>query len=83
MDVDPIAAEIAGIVNEGRDDVRIVRRDNTVRILTGDIIPFTNSQTTAGRRRRFSLELERLVLPQGWQRKRAGSHLVFERDSPK
>jgi hypothetical protein len=83
MDVGAIAAEIASIVNEGRDDVRIVRQDNTVRILTGDIIPSTNSQTTAGRRRRFSLELERLVLPQGWRRKPAGSRLVFERDSPK
>jgi hypothetical protein len=83
MDVGAIAAEIASIVNDGRDDARIVRQDNTVRILMGDIIPSTNSQTTAGRRRRFSLELERLVLPQGWRRKRAGSHLVFERDSPK
>ena len=83
VDLSAIAAEIASIVNQGRDDARIVRRDMTVRILTGDIIPSTNSQTTAGRRRRFSLGLERLVRPQGWRRKRAGSLLVFERDSPK
>jgi hypothetical protein len=80
LNVKPIAAEIASIVNEGREDHRIKRRGATyVRIKTADIIPATNKQTTAGRRKRFAEQLDLLLAPQGWRRKSAGSHLIFER----
>jgi hypothetical protein len=52
-----------------------------VRIVVSNVIPTTNKQTTAGRRRRFAVELERLLSAWAWHRKKAGSHLIFERQS--
>jgi hypothetical protein len=69
MDVTAIAAEIATIINEQREDRRMKwLAANRVRILTGEVIPATNRQTTTSRRKRFALELERLLLPLGWRR---------------
>jgi hypothetical protein len=82
LDVCAIAAEIASIVIEGRDDVRVQHRNGSVTILTADIIPLTNKQTTADRRKRFIQRLEQLLAAQGWRRRRAGRHPIFERQIP-
>ena len=83
LDVQALAATIAARVTAGQADSRIVRRGNTVRILTSQIASGDNEQTTDGRRRRFRRALEQLLQAQGWRRKNAGSHLVFERSSAK
>lgn len=81
LDVKPIAAEIAASISNGREDRRIKwRGENHVRVLVSDVIPATNQWTTSSRRKRFAAELERVLGPLGWQRKPAGSHLVFERN---
>jgi hypothetical protein len=68
LDVRAIAAEIATIINERREDTRIKwLAANRVRILTGEVILATNAQTTTSRRKRFASELERLLLPLGWR----------------
>jgi hypothetical protein len=78
LDVKAVAAEIATIINEQREDGRVKRlAANRVRILTGEVIPATNQRTTASRRKRFAQELERLLLPLGWQRTNRNS-LIFE-----
>lgn len=80
LNVKPIAAEIAAVITAAADDPRIKRRNaDSVRIILGDVIPATNNQTTSSRRKRFATELERVLLPAGWRRKDAGSHLIFER----
>jgi hypothetical protein len=80
LKVEPIADEIAALIVKGQEDKRI-KWDGAsrVRVIVGNIIPSTNKQTTHGRRKRFSKELERCLAPCGWHRKGAGSHLVFER----
>ena len=85
LDVKSLAAEIAAIIDEGRDDHRMIRRGNEVRIITAEVIPAANKQTTTGRRRRFVAAIEPLLAQFGWCRRAAGSHLIFERrpDGPK
>lgn len=81
LDVKPIAAAIAASISNGREDRRIKwRGENHARVLVSDVIPPTNQWTTSSRRKRFAAELERVLGPLGWQRKPAGSHLVFERN---
>lgn len=83
LDVKPIAAEIATLINDGREDQRLKWRGTScARVVVSEVIPATNQQTTSSRRKRFASELERLLVPFGWRRKDAGSHLVFERDRP-
>jgi hypothetical protein len=80
LDVKPIAAEIAALINDGREDKRIKwRAASRARIVVSEVIPATNQQTTSSRRKRFAAEVERLLVPFGWKRKNAGSYLVFER----
>lgn len=82
LDVKPLAAEIAALIGDRRDDARIKWAARTrVRIVVGEVIPATNQRTTTGRRRRLAAELERLLTPRDWHRRDAGSHLVFERAS--
>ena len=82
LNVKPIAAEIAAIIDERREDRRIRwRGTNSVRVLTGEVIPTTNQQTTSSRRKRFAEELERHLRPLGWERTNAGNQLVFERQN--
>ena len=80
LDLRKIAAEIAEIIDVGGQDPRLVwtGRDH-VEIHIGDIVPVTNQGTTAARRKRFAGELKLRILPLGWRRIEAGSHLIFER----
>ncbi len=80
LDVKPLAAEIAAFINAGREDQRLKwHGEGCVRVATGKVIPTTNKQTTNSRRKRFAAELESVLAPSGWHRKRSGTHLVFER----
>jgi hypothetical protein len=79
FDVRLAAEEIAAIITENRDDERVIHKGNGIRVVTGKVIPKTNAQTTAGRRKRFADELARLLVEHGWNRERRGSHLIFRR----
>jgi hypothetical protein len=82
LDVKLIAAEIAAIVSDGREDPRVKRRGpERVEIMAGKVIPTTNRQTTSSRRKRFVAEVGRLLAASGWCRASAGGHLIFERPS--
>jgi hypothetical protein len=80
LEVKPLAAEIAASICAGREDQRLKWDEaGRVRVLTSVVIPASNNQTTSSRRRRFAAELERVLVPSAWRRKRSGTHLVFER----
>ena len=67
LDVIPLAESLAQAIIEGKPDDRIKRmKDGSVRIETGSIIPLTNKQTTAGRRKRLRCALVELLGPHGW-----------------
>jgi hypothetical protein len=74
-----VAEEIAKLVEEGQADPRLKwLSDNRVRILTPKTIPNyyeSYKQTRENRRRRFYEELDKLLSPSGWKRKRN----VYER----
>jgi hypothetical protein len=57
LDVRSVAAEIAACISAGsQEDHRLRWRGaGYVRVLTSDVVPTTNKQTTAGRRRRSEL----------------------------
>jgi hypothetical protein len=80
LDVNPLASETAKMIVDGRESPWLKWMTPTrVRVVSGEVIPATNKQTTAGRRKRFGAALEQLLGPQGWRRNRSGSQLVFER----
>lgn len=80
LDVNSLATETAAMIVEGRESPWLKWSSPTrVRIVSGEVVPATNRQTTTGRRKRFGAALEDLLRPQGWRRIRSGSHLVFER----
>jgi hypothetical protein len=80
LDVKPLAAGIAALINAGREDQRLKWYGaDCVRVATSKVIPTTNTQTTSSRRKRFAGELESVLVPSGWRRKSSGTHLVFER----
>ena len=80
LDVKALAAETATLISASREDQRLKWTGaGCVRVLTGIVIPANNNQTTTSRRKRFTTELERVLLPSGWRRKKSGTHLVFER----
>jgi hypothetical protein len=75
LKVQPIAEEIAACILIGKADSRLKwKSDTNVRVLIGDVIPATNQQTTSGRRRRFRVALEALILSHGWTRKSVNSY---------
>jgi hypothetical protein len=78
LNVRPIADEIAAIIVSGKEDERVRRKGKTVTVLTGKIIPATNRQTTAARRKRLAQELERLLIAKGWRRTSKTGNLTFE-----
>jgi hypothetical protein len=70
LKVQPIAEKIAACILTGKSDSRLKwKSDTNVRVLIGDVIPAINQQTTSGRRRRFRVALEVLLLSHGWTRK--------------
>ena len=80
LDVKPLASETAAMIVDGRESPWLKWASPTrVRIIIAEVIPATNKQITAGRRKRFVAALDPLLGPQGWRRTKAGSHLVFER----
>ena len=69
LDVNPLAESLAQAIVDGKPDDRIRRmKDGSVRIKMGLIIPSTNKQTTAGRRKQLRCALVELLRPQGWAR---------------
>jgi hypothetical protein len=83
LDVRPLAAETATMISEGCQDPRLKwSGPDRVRVLTAEVIPATNKQTTAGRRGRFVAALGKLLAPHGWRQIQAGSHTIFEKNAP-
>ncbi|MGO4686224.1 hypothetical protein [Hyphomicrobium sp. 2TAF46] len=67
LDVKPIAKSLAEAIVGGASDARLKRaKDGSVRVMTNNIIPMTNKQTTAGRRKRLRVELDGLLKQHGW-----------------
>ena len=77
LNVRPLAEEVAQLIVNHVEDERLKwNKDNTVRVYIGDVIPATNKQTTAGRRKRFRKALDELLSVSGWKPKRPN---VYER----
>jgi hypothetical protein len=68
LDVRPLAAAIAEAILNNRESPSLKRfPDGRVKILIATVIPDVSyQQTVAGRRKRFRLELEKLIEPHGW-----------------
>jgi hypothetical protein len=67
LNLEPIAQELAEcIVAEAIDPRLRWLRNGSVQINMQTVIPFTNRQTTAGRRKRLSKRLVEILAPQGW-----------------
>ena len=81
LDVKPLANEIAAVIEDGRNDDRLVWKGaNKVKVEVGKIIPESfPAQTSSGRRKRFRKALESILAPSGWTPSKSGSHLFFER----
>jgi len=77
LDVKPLAVEIADLIMSGKQDQRLKWfSDGKVQVLIGIVIPETNKQTTAERRKRFRNALDRELTP-GWKSVRPN---VYERN---
>jgi len=75
-----LAEKIASLIQSHTDDTRLVwQSSDRVLLDIGSIIPFTNQQTTAGRRKRFIAELATRLALCGWRKIPKGSRHVFER----
>lgn len=81
MDIDKKANEIATLILNGVDDPRVTWLEDgqRVRVNIGDVIPLTNTQTTQGRRKRFRVILESLMIAANWTRQNVGSNIGFRR----
>jgi hypothetical protein len=83
LDVKRLADETAAMVVSGCESPRLKWvNPNRVRVLTADVIPTTNKQTTTSRRKRFVAALEPILDSQGWQRVQVNNLLVFEIRTP-
>ena len=73
LKIEPIAKEICQeIMDQNKESENLIwKSDKKVRVRIGDIIPETNKQTTAARRKRFRKALEELLIANGWQPTRA------------
>jgi hypothetical protein len=69
MDLKTPAREVATAIVRRRKDKRLKwdADGNAVRVLVGDFITANNKQTLGSRRKRFRLELEAILKPNGWQ----------------
>jgi hypothetical protein len=66
--MDPIAAEIADLIRQGRKDERLYWRSaNCVRVNFKATVPGGVSQTFTGRKKRFKELLSSALAPEGWQ----------------
>lgn len=62
LNVRPLAEEVAQLIVNHVEDERLKwNKDNTVRVYIGDVIPATNKQTAAGRRKRFHKAQDELL----------------------
>ncbi len=76
LDVGSLAEEIAALIINHQDDVRLQWcEDGCVKILVGKILPARSAvkQTLAGRRKRFRQALYTLLCGEGWQEVKVGT----------
>jgi len=78
LDVKPLAQNIAQLISELKEDSYLKwRKDGTVQVNIGKVIPDTRpQQTLIGRRKRFRNELSKILALVGWNQIRAN---VFSR----
>ncbi len=83
LKVKPLAEEIAHqIVSENHEDERLNwQQDGRVSIKIAKVIPKTNQQTTANRRKNFIEAVEPILKDAGWISVKATAHHTFEKDS--
>lgn len=80
LDVSALAVHVAThIVEQRQASFLRWRDDNIVRVIISAVISSSNSQTQAGRAKRFRMALDEQLLHDGWLRKVAGSQLVYQR----
>lgn len=80
MDAAALAKVVAELVVSGRDDERLQWiSSGSVAILISKIVPETNKQTTASRRKRFINSLTSILSQKGWAKKSNSSKHVFSR----
>jgi len=79
LKVGPIAEKVVQEILEHNEDSENLewKSDQKVRVLISEIVPETNQQTTAARRKRFRNCIEELLLPNGWQK--AAQYNVYEK----
>jgi len=75
----PLAQKVAdAVINYDRDNKDLVWKSyDKVKILVGNIIPETNEQTTASRRKRFRNRLDEMLKTHGWSRPKQS--YIYER----
>jgi len=79
---EPMAAELAEAISEGRADDRVKwGHDGTVRVVLTKVFPYDSGymQTIAGRRKRFRAALTELLAARGWREVRRD---VYSRENP-
>lgn len=81
LDTRKLAQETARRIISGEDhpSLQWLAPGTRVVIAIAELIPETNRQTTAGRRRRFRAELERLMNEAGWVRENKGNKTGFRK----
>lgn len=81
LDTGKLAQETAQRIISGKDhpSLRWSEQGTHVVIATAELIPETNRQTTAGRRKRFRTELERVMNAAGWVRESKGNKIGFRK----
>lgn len=73
LDVEALANKVVAAVALGPDGPAVSwlkwSNDGGVQVVMNDLIPMTNKQTTAGRRKRFGTCFQALMESQGWERR--------------
>ncbi len=67
------------VLGDATDDLNWYDDGAYAVVVIGNVIPMTNQQTTAFRRKRFRADLEEIMKAQGWARKDRGNVIGFLR----
>lgn len=81
LNTQALAEEIANLIleNKQNDLLSWITDSSHVVINIGKVIPMSNEQTTASRRKRFRTQLESIMSAHGWARKDKGNKIGFSK----
>lgn len=84
LDLKALAKEVADIIINGKEDLRVkAGKGGAVRLNIAEIIPETNKQTTSARRKRFRKQLNEILEPLGWKELRANTYAAVPLEAEK